>query len=105
MAMRPRIPAHQHVVEMAQVLIDPQIRQERDALEHPVIWRVECLADCAPQPALAVLAIGRTVQRRRPAFEKAGRYCGSDRLGRGGLEVRSIATATRLRMTRSCNDE
>ena len=83
----PRIPAHQYVVEMAQVLIDPQIRQEGNTFEHLGDLARRVLGRCAPQPALAVLAIqARTVQRRRPAFEKAGWHCGSDRLGSGGLE-------------------
>ena len=83
----PRVAAHQHIVELTQVLIDAQIRQERNTLEHLGDLARRVLGRCAPQPALAVLAIrARTVQRRRPAFEQAGRHCGSDRLARGGLE-------------------
>ena len=83
----PRVAAHQHVVELTQVLIDAHIRQERDALEHLGDLARRVLGRCAPQPALAVLAIrARTVQRRRPTFEQGGRHCGSDRLGSGGLE-------------------
>ena len=61
----PRVAAHQHVVEIAQVLVDGQPRQERDALEHLGDLACGVLGRCALQPALAVLTVrSGAVQRR-----------------------------------------
>jgi hypothetical protein len=53
----PRVAAHQHVVEITQVLVDPQLGQERDALEHLGDLARGVLGRCAPQPALAMLTV------------------------------------------------
>ncbi len=81
------VAAHQNVVEIAQVAVHPQLREQRDALDHFTDLARGMLGRGAPQPTLAVLAVfASRLHRREPALQGHGRHRGADRVGRGSLQ-------------------
>ena len=81
------IAAHEHVVELAQVTIDAQLREKRDPLEDLADLARGMLGRRTPQPALAGLAVrAHGLHGRWPALQDDGRHLGTDGSSRGSLE-------------------
>jgi hypothetical protein len=87
----PGIAAHQHVVELAQVSIDAQLREERDPLEHLADLACGMLGRRTPQPALARLAVpARRIQCRCPALEHGGGHRRANGIDKQSLAVGAL---------------